>query len=247
MKLNILIFVCFMAICSSAEVPTDNKLPPYIKICKRNSEALKCVLENIERCRPYLAKGIPRLLIPALDPLNLPELDIVGNNLRIKLKNLKVHNLPSLKVVDGKLEFEDFKLALKLNIPHIYNEFEYEAEGKILVLNFHGNGSGYTNGSDINLDIDAKAHPVSKEGRTTLAVDYVNVKYKATTGKFHVDNLFRDQKELNDQTNRLINENFREFEDEISPDIGKSISSVITRIATNILEKYSFDELFPLE
>lgn len=61
----------------------------------------------------------------------------------------------------------------------------------------------------------------------------------------NIENLFKKQDELNAATNKLINDNFNAFDNEIAPDIAKSISALIESIARNLFEKFSYDEMFP--
>ncbi|XP_065171727.1 uncharacterized protein [Atheta coriaria] len=218
----------------------------FINVCKRNSDsdALKCVLDNVERCREHLAKGIPRLVIPPMDPLIVPSLDIIGHNLNINLKNLNVHNLLALNVAGGDLKL-GHSLVLNLTVPYVFTKFQYEADGKLLGLVFKGDGDGYVNASDVTINIEAKSHPVHRNQQTYLDIDYIHVEYKAKTGMINIENLFKKQDELNAATNKLINDNFNAFDNEIAPDIAKSISALIESIARNLFEKFSYDEMFP--
>lgn len=48
-------------------------LASFIKPCKRNDPNLeKCVVKMLENIRPQLAKGIPEMRLPPLDPFFVP-------------------------------------------------------------------------------------------------------------------------------------------------------------------------------
>lgn len=59
------------------------------------------------------------------------------------------------------------------------------------------------------------------------------------------DNIFGDNKELNDQTNKVFNENIRDLYKELKPLLIEVISQFVFGIESRIFDRYSFDELFP--
>lgn len=72
----------------------------YIHICKRSDpEYSKCVSDSIVHLTPLMAKGIPELNIPSVEPLVLDELvAIQGNGLKISAKNIKAHGASDFTV-----------------------------------------------------------------------------------------------------------------------------------------------------
>lgn len=67
-------------------------------------------------------------------------------------------------------------------------------------------------------------------------------------GKPHLqfDNIFGDNKELNDQTNKVFNENIVELFEELKPLLIEVISQFVFGIESRVFDRYSFEELFPL-
>lgn len=86
---------------------------------------------------------------------------------------------------------------------------------------------------------------------TKAGKDYVKLgtyKIDVDIGKPHLqfDNIFGDNKELNDQTNKVFNENVLELVEELKPLIIEVISQFVFGIENRVFDRYSFDELFPV-
>lgn len=62
---------------------------------------------------------------------------------------------------------------------------------------------------------------------------------------FHFADIFKDNEELNQQTNRIINENIVDIIDELRPVVDKTVTEFTIGIVTRIFNRFSFDELFP--
>lgn len=80
--------------------------------------------------------------------------------------------------------------------------------------------------------------------------EYINIKTKKldlSLGKpvFYFDNFFRDNRELNEQTNKIINENILDILEELRPVVDQTVSEFIFGIVTRLFNRYSMDELFP--
>lgn len=79
----------------------------YIHVCKRNDPHVsKCIRESIEVVRPRLAKGIPEIQVPGLEPLYIPDVVIAnGNgasNFKAILKNINVYGASDFKITKLK-------------------------------------------------------------------------------------------------------------------------------------------------
>lgn len=72
-------------------------------------------------------------------------------------------------------------------------------------------------------------------------------KIDVNIGKPHLqfDHIFGNNKELNDQTNKIINENVETIVEEVKPVVIDVITQFVFGIANRVFDRYSFDELFP--
>lgn len=68
----------------------------YLHVChKEDPKLTECMKESIETLRPYLARGIPELDIPAIEPINLGDLivaeSVPGQGISITAKDIKAY------------------------------------------------------------------------------------------------------------------------------------------------------------
>lgn len=61
----------------------------------------------------------------------------------------------------------------------------------------------------------------------------------------HFDDVFHHNKELNEQTNKIINDNGNELAEDFKTIIKDIIYAFASNIVNKIFEKYSLDQLFP--
>ena len=78
-------------------------LAEYLHVCHREDPKLtECMKESIETLRPYLARGIPELDIPSIDPIHLGDLivaeSVPGQGVSISAKDIKAYGPSNFKL-----------------------------------------------------------------------------------------------------------------------------------------------------
>lgn len=65
--------------------------------------------------------------------------------------------------------------------------------------------------------------------------------------KLHIDfeNLFKNNKELTDETNKLINDNSDILYNEVKPIVVQTLSGILDGVIKYVLNQYSAEELLP--
>jgi hypothetical protein len=84
----------------------------------------------------------------------------------------------------------------------------------------------------------------TKKGKEYIGVE--NAKLDLNLGKpvFKFENLFRENRELNEQTNKIVNENVVEIIDELRPIIDQTVTEFVFGVITRIFNRFSMDDLF---
>lgn len=118
----------------------------------------RCVVQQLNAITPYLAKGIPSLKLPALDPLFLPSLTVDRNldSLKIKanMSQIRVYGATNFVISDLKANPNDLSVRLKVQLPHVHVNGDYDVQGRLLLLPLNGAGSFKGNFSEyLNLNI----------------------------------------------------------------------------------------------
>ncbi|XP_060862963.1 protein takeout-like isoform X2 [Metopolophium dirhodum] len=207
------------------------------------------LLENI---RPYISKGIPEMHILPLDPVMVPSVtlkqDSAGSvNFVALFTDLKGYGAKNFQMQTIKASFKNQSLDIDLNLPLFRIESRYEVNGKILILPIKGNGKFVGNVTNAEAKIKFDLKIVKKKNNKT----YIEIKPKKITlelgaVKLHFSNLFNGNKQLGDQTNRFINDNWKDLMKEIRPLLEDTVFTIVMGILKPVFETFSMDDLFPV-
>lgn len=115
------------------------------KPCSRNDPNLDdCLRASVESIRPSLANGIPELLIPPLDPLEIPEINIKQNSGAIRLdseySNVIISGLSNFTIRDLHVDKTQHRFRIDLWFPMLQMKANYNINGKVLLLALNGTG-----------------------------------------------------------------------------------------------------------
>ncbi|KAI5694312.1 hypothetical protein M8J75_014754 [Diaphorina citri] len=105
------LIVCVIMLAEISSI-SARKLPSFIPSCKRSDPNLnECAMRVAAAARPHLAKGIPKIKVPAMEPLIINELQVNRNNenlmLKLKLKNsllIRTDEIPKGEAVKFLIE-----------------------------------------------------------------------------------------------------------------------------------------------
>lgn len=221
------------------------KLPDYIKLCRRNDPNISaCLKENAEILRPYLADGIPELKVPRLNPLNIPAIVISLNNFSANFTNINITGVVDYVVNDLSIDIDNNKMNVDVFLPNLHLEANYEVEGKILILELRGGGFSI---GDITVEAKVEANGVreTRKGKIYLNFNERKLDFNVTKAKLVYENLFPNNKQLTDATNKIINDNVQEFLGELKPLLEEVIGAFAFNIIQSVFRQFSLEELFP--
>jgi len=121
---------------------------PGVTACPRTndlSQYNKCILQQLQAITPYLAKGVPSLKLPALDPLFLPSLTVDRNLESLKIKanmsQIRVYGGTNYVLHELKANPNDLTVFIKAQLPHLYVSGGYDVQGRLLLLSLSGIGT----------------------------------------------------------------------------------------------------------
>lgn len=105
--------------------------------------------ESIELLRPKLTEGVPELMIPPCDPLDIPEIRIQQNSGAIRMEseysNIVVSGLSNFTLRSVRLDPETNKFRMKLWFPYLGMTSDYSIHGKLLLMPLAGSGKSKGN------------------------------------------------------------------------------------------------------
>lgn len=83
-----------------------------------------------------------------------------------------------------------------------------------------------------------------KNGKTYLNFTRIDIDLAFGGGTLKFDDLFKDNPEVSDGLNKVINENAKDFLNELKPAAVQTISSIVFTLTKKVFDRYPIDELF---
>ncbi|XP_045471923.1 protein takeout-like [Harmonia axyridis] len=221
-------------------------IPSYITLCKsKDPELEKCILRAVDAIQPHLKSGIPELGIPSLDPLTIPFAGLeAGPTFNASFRDIEVYYANEFKIDKFKLDLDKVDLDIGITFPKLRIKSKYAIDGKILFLELKGSGPADGNFTNVHAEVKGNGRRIEKNGKTHLEIETINVKGDYGKPIFLFADLFENQ-EVNDQTNKIINDNIVEIIKELEPVVNKVVIEIVQSLVSRVFVKYSFDELFP--
>ncbi|CAH0387214.1 unnamed protein product [Bemisia tabaci] len=232
---------------------SGKKVPDYLQLCKKNTPQYdQCTQNAIEAAKPYLAKGIPKMKVPPLEPLTIPQL-IIDRNLeaikvKAKLDNVTVFGCSNFDIQKLKINTDKLTLDISLLLPKLFVECEYDVDGRLLVIPLRGKGHFIGNMTNVKVDISGQGELTNVKGKEYVLIKKLKMKPRVgdTTVKFINDNKKNPENRLITETAaNFINQNRRQVLDIVTPIAEETALEVGLQIISTIFSTVPFDELLP--
>ncbi|XP_044740771.1 protein takeout-like [Chrysoperla carnea] len=222
------------------------KLPNYITACSRSDPNLnECAVKNANDAISELVKGDKKYRIPALNPLVIPEILIDSNGqLRIQLNNVHVYGLKNTVVTHMDIDLKNQVLGASVSIPHLNIQADYDVKGRILVLPINGEGPANITAVNGVYTMHFKYSLFEKNGVKYGKIHDDSIEYHIKRAYFYLDNLFNGNKQLSEQMNQILDDNWNEVLKDLGPAITTAVSAIVKQIFTAVLDHVPYDEIF---
>ncbi|XP_017773213.1 PREDICTED: circadian clock-controlled protein-like [Nicrophorus vespilloides] len=246
MHLRFVAFLCFAVI-----IATARKLPSYIKICNRNDpEVTTCIKESYKIVFQHGVLGIPEMNIRPFNPVIIDKLSIVnGNgqsvNLDAQLNDVKLYGIQDSELASVKVDFDIGTFNGEIFTPAVYLESKFGANGKVLLFQFDSNGVFRANLTGVHSKVSYKFDSYQKKDKKYWKLADSDVDCVIDKFVIDIENLFGDNKELGDTTNKAINDNIDTLYEELKPVIVDTLKTILNDAATNVYNLFPFDVLHP--
>ncbi|XP_017780978.1 PREDICTED: uncharacterized protein LOC108565839 [Nicrophorus vespilloides] len=223
-----------------------DSIPSYIHLCQRNGPDIeKCLFDNFEILRSHLGKGIPEMKIPALDPLFLAETTLEQSNFRASFLNASVYNATQYKVKAVNFDFEKPTLTFVINFPVLNILADYTIGGRILILELRGEGTATADITDLTATAQMNGFRKVKNNKNYFIFDNNTIDLDIGNIRFNFNNLFGKNEQLTKTTNQIINDNSKDFLQELLPLVKEVVASFVFPFASHVFKTFSLEELFP--
>ncbi|KAK9503521.1 hypothetical protein O3M35_010060 [Rhynocoris fuscipes] len=223
----------------------------YFKICNEKDGKLlnECIKSTMLDLKPVLAKGIPELGMPSIEPMVIDRMIMSNGQGNFKLiqtlYDLKIYGVSDYDVKEISANLQNLTFHTVMFQKKLDFDGKYEMDGQILVIPVKGKGEVTYNFTDVTTTFDTVLERYKRDG-----VEYVRVKNSTLTiepqsAHSHFTNLFNGDKMLGDSTNKFLNDNWKEAFDTFRYLPETAFAKVFTVFANNIYDKFPLKELYP--
>ncbi|XP_014278508.1 protein takeout [Halyomorpha halys] len=240
-----LLFAClFQGILSAAN------LPPPIKLCKNDNSLSQCVLKQSSAVIKTLVKGDPKFGIPVLDPMYIPKIEQTEGgtksiSLNLTLEKINLYGISKAEIIKPEIDTSKKFLKLIVHVPQLKLISDYNLSGKFLVVPVTGKGKSTILVDDVMVTYIYRFKLAKKKGADYVtSVPPADLTYTTKKITFNFENLFNGDKTLGDATNKMINENWEEFNKQLGKGVGLGIGQVFNLVLDKVAGSVPFSELF---
>lgn len=117
---------------------------------------------------------------------------------------------------------------------------DYEMDGRILILPIKGKGNS-------NIKIDNPQFRfffdyVIENGHMKITNSSINGPLAKV--QYNFENLFNGNKQLGDEMNKFMNDNWMEVASEMQPSFWNTLDAVVVNVLSNLMKKVPFEKIF---
>ncbi|XP_050548945.1 circadian clock-controlled protein daywake-like [Daktulosphaira vitifoliae] len=251
-KMSLLIFSVVIIVLQTQHTAAK-KLPSYVHVCKRTDPQMnECLLKTIESVRPELPNGVPKLQIPALEPMVIPRLQVNRNDdsLKVKATITDVMAWGGSKFVLNNLKINLEKLTGEATVivPNLFVNCTYDIDGRIMVIPLKGKGTFNGTITNVRVDIKGSAETLKdKKNRDYFQLKNIRLKVKVGDATGKVKNLSRGGEVITETAMTFFHQNRRLVLDLVSPIVEEIAVEFAMQIGNNVLKTILYDEILPVE
>ncbi|XP_065162859.1 circadian clock-controlled protein daywake-like [Atheta coriaria] len=222
------------------------EIPSFIKVCKATNPDLGgCIKSSVLTLQPNLAKGIPELDVPVLEPFDVDDLS-VRTNLNINITDFKLHNLLAFEILDISASYEKYQFAFVLKFTNVEVSGDYTIDTKLLTIPLQGHGPLTGRIGSIHFIGKLKGKRIQINGENHIELRFLEFKITDWKNvKFSMSGLFPDNKQLAEAATRVVEDNSDVLLEEMVPTLETNLNRKITEIANKIVRKFTEEEIFP--
>ncbi|KAJ6637425.1 Protein takeout [Pseudolycoriella hygida] len=198
----------------------------------------KCLVPIINQYIRQSANGIRDINLAPVDPLFVPELNIVqGNgpvNIQMYFKNVNFHGFSTsqvTRVVGFGKDPKTTKFELYGRVNRLTIVGSYKLNGRVILLPVQGAGPANMTLENLDVSIKCTQRVENRGGTEYLQFSKLTVDFTPTRFTMHFGNLFNGNQALGSTTNQFFNENSINILNEIKPTLRNAIGNILMKTA----------------
>ncbi|KAL3283520.1 hypothetical protein HHI36_006659 [Cryptolaemus montrouzieri] len=224
------------------------ELPEYIKKARCHID------ENIEQCmkvngnkilRQLISEGVPEFNLPSMNPLKVDFIQMINTpQLQVNVSKMEVHGLTEMTIIEAKAKPAEGVFKASLINKNITVVGKYTANGKILTFPVVGEGdfSIYLKNGLYNETVICRMVKRNGDDYLERMNIFLTANFERVVSDFR--NLFNGNKQLGDQFNMLLNENWEYLISEYGPSVVQFLKNLMGNLFDSFTSNVPFKNLF---
>ncbi|XP_063224580.1 uncharacterized protein LOC134532149 [Bacillus rossius redtenbacheri] len=215
--------------------------PPYVRQCNATDPRLTdCFIAALHHLQPFVARGIPEIEMPAVEPFRMEELSLAlttgPNGYRITLKDIDIHGVSNFTVTRLRLGEKGKPFEARVHFPKLDIAARYTSSGVLIILPASGSGLFHASLGDIIADIKGTVSSSRKNDLDYLHVDTLGLNLNINTARMGVKKVFNNNRILTEATNLFLRENGLEVVSLMMPQLKTKLAAVFQQISNQLLQ-----------
>ncbi|XP_049824583.1 protein takeout [Aethina tumida] len=244
--IKFLVFVAAIVAVPAAKLPSS-----FGRCHKSDAQFEDCLRKNIEGAIHALAKGAPQLGLNRLEPLEIPSLTIGQGTGPVQVEqnfhDVLIHGLTGSKVEAATADLEKNLITATSLTPELRLEAKYDMSGRVLLLPMVGKGPCNVTLLNTRINHRIALEQYEKNGSAYWKVKAFNVIMKPGKVTYKFDNLFDGQKQLGDEINKVLNDNWSEVFTDVKDGYEKSFGLIFQDLAERVFSRVALKDVFYLD
>ncbi|XP_026323616.1 protein takeout-like [Hyposmocoma kahamanoa] len=222
----------------------DNLLtaPEYIIPCSRSDPDLdNCIKSSFNHLRPYLARGLPDLDIPPVEPLYVDKLLMENNAGPVRVTaaftNITVLGPSNYTVNKVRSDLQKLRMDIAFSLPRIELSGLYEVSGQVLLFPVRSRGDFWAVFGDVVAIAKIYGKEFERDGVRYMSVDRLLADFKLKTSRFKVRDTVNHGSVIGEAMNQFLNNNAAEIIEEMKPAASIAISKFFKTFLNSAFSK----------
>ncbi|XP_037956073.1 uncharacterized protein LOC119685767 [Teleopsis dalmanni] len=243
---KILFYVAMLQIIFAAKT---GEIPEYIKQCRRNDpQLIDCFKNSLEHLKPYLARGIPEIELPSVEPFKMDTLSLQltdgPQGYKITLKNMEVFGASNFQVKSLKLSENGEPFTARIFIPKLKIEAKYTSSGVLLIIPASGGGDFHAMFEGAVADLTGKVSAQEKSDGTYMHVDSLSLVLDVKKVDMSISRAFNNNRILLEATNLFLRENGMIVLEAMQSQLQKKLALEFGKLANQLLKNVPREKFY---
>lgn len=225
------LFILSLTVICQNGAAEDNSLttPEYILPCSQSDPQLdNCIKNSFNHLRPYLAKGLPDLGVPAVEPLFIDRLVMENSAGPVRVtaafNNITVVGPSNYTITKIRSDLKKLRIDMGLVLPRIEITGKYEVSGQVLLFPVRSQGNFWAAFMDVAAIAKIFGKEIERKSVKYMAAERLLVDFKLRSSRFKVRDTVNHGSIIGEAMNQFLNNNAAEIIEEMRPAASQSIA-----------------------